>query len=172
MGHLTLSKLELALSRTEELTGFMASKLIWMGWVFMESPFPTSSTFLKVICLAMRLSSLSFFSERIARPAAAGWRVTTVPIAGHVITDSRNDLQGNWLVTISLSCYLLPRKIFFFRRRKKTRKIISNKFGGFKIMMYFCTRNQALRVAQLRHTNRVSHRDNHGGKRMCKCLTT
>ena len=37
-------------------------------------------------------------------------------------------------------------------------------------MMYFCTRNQALRVAQLRHTNRVSHRDNHGGKRMCKCL--
>ena len=72
----------------------------------------------------------------------------------------------------SLPCYLLPRKIFFFRRRKKRRKIVSKKFGGFKIMMYFCIRKQALRVAQLRHTNRVSHRDNHGGKRMCKCLTT
>ncbi len=28
------------------------------------------------------------------------------------------------------------------------------------------------RDAQLWHTNRVSHRDNHGGKKMRKCLTT
>ena len=147
-----------------------ASLSEWVGFSW-KAHFLQAPTFLKVICLAMRLSSLRLFSERIARPAA-GWRVTTVPIAGYVITDSRNDLQGNWLVTNSLPCYLLPRKNFFFRRRKKTRKIIPKKFGGFRIMIYFCTRNQALRVAQLRHTNRVSHRDNHGGKRMCKCLTT
>ena len=55
---------------------------------------------------------------------------------------------------------------------KSSEKIIPKKFGGFRIMMYFCNRNQALRVAQLWHTNRVSHRDNHGGKRMRKCLTT
>ena len=65
-----------------------------------------------------------------------------------------------------------PKKSSSLEEGKSSEKIIPKKFGGFKIMMYFCTRNQALRVAQLRHTNRVSHRDNHGGKRMCKCLTT
>ena len=37
-------------------------------------------------------------------------------------------------------------KNLLLRRRKKTRKIIPKKFGGFRIMMYFCTRNQALIV--------------------------
>jgi len=38
-------------------------------------------------------------------------------------------------------------KNLLLRRRKKTRKIIPKKFGGFRIMMYFCTRNQALRIS-------------------------
>ena len=72
---------------------------------------------------------------------------------------------------ISLAiCY--PEKSSSLEEGKSFGKIIPEKFGGFRIMMYFCTQNQALRVAQLWHTNRVSHRDNHGGKRMCKCLTT
>ena len=43
MGHLTSSKLELALSRTEELTGFMAASLSeWVGFSwkvhFLQAP--------------------------------------------------------------------------------------------------------------------------------------